>query len=143
MSQDNAFLGRITYYDALPDEGESNPLQGYWDAIELLDDVHLGFGALRGIRKRVRQKAVDTLIAVDMVGGAYSGIFDIALLVAGDADFVPVIEEVKRRGVMAAVAASARSISEYLRRAADRFIEIPDSSDWLRPMNHQGKTWPA
>ena len=52
----NAFLGRITYYDALPDDGEEAGLQKYWDAIELQDDLHLGFGALKGLKKRVRQK---------------------------------------------------------------------------------------
>ena len=132
----NAFLGRITYYDAIPDDGvqTSTDLQPYWRAIELQEDVHLGFGALRGLQKKARQKGVDTLIAVDMLVGAFSGIFDVAILVARDADFVPVVEEVKRRGVMVAVAASSDGLSDDLRRVADRFIEIPKGSQWLEGM---------
>ena len=137
---ENAFLGRITYYDAMPEEATTRnaDVEEYWKAIELLDDVHLGFGALRGLKKRMRQKGVDTLIAVDMLVGAFSALFDIAILVAGDADFVPVVEEVKRRGVMVAVAGSAASVADDLRRAADRYIELHPS--WLAPMQVNGRT---
>ena len=132
----NALLGRVTYYDALPDEdqenGEATDLQAYWRTIELLSDVHLGFGALRGLGRRVRQKGVDTLIAVDMLVGAFSGIFDMAVLVSGDADFIPVVEEVHRRGVMVAVAGVSTSVSPDLRRVADRYIEL--DSQWLTSM---------
>ena len=128
----NALLGRVTYYDGLPDDGEESEHEEYWRAIELLPDVHLGFGALRGLGRRVRQKGVDTLIAVDMLVGAFSGIFDMAVLVSGDADFTPVVEEVRRRGVMVAVAGVSTSVSGDLRRVADRYIEL--DSQWVMPM---------
>ncbi len=130
----NVFLGRITFFDGLPDGDEPGGLQPYWDAIELLDDVHLGFGALKGLKSRVRQKGVDALLAVDMLDGAFSSIYDVAVLVAGDADFVPVVEAVRRRGVMVVVAAARESLAEELRRAADRFIEIEKASKWLKEM---------
>lgn len=135
----NTLLGRITYYDALPDDANQPTvdLQPYWKAIELLDDVHLGFGALRGLQKKLRQKGVDTLLAVDMLVGAFSGVFDIAVLVARDADFVPVVDEVKRRGVMVAVAAPSDGLADDLRRVADRFIDIPQGSQWLEDMRYQ------
>jgi len=133
MSSANALLGRVTYYDGLPDEGGESPHRAYWRAIELLPDVHLGFGALRGLGRRPRQKGVDTLLAVDMLVGAFSGLFDIAVLVSGDADFTPVVEEVGRRGIMVAVAAVSGTLSDDLRRAADRFIEI--DSQWLTSMD--------
>ncbi len=125
----SAMLQRIRYYDAFADSPDSQDpkLQAYWREVELEDDVHLGFGELRGLRRRVRQKGVDTLIAVDMIVGAYGGLFDIALLIAGDADFVPVLEEVKRRGIMVAVASPRARISDELRRCADRFLEVDDS----------------
>ena len=128
----NALLGRVTYYDGLPDDGEESEHEAYWRALELLPDVHLGFGALRGLQRRVRQKGVDTLIAVDMLVGAFSELFDVAVLVAGDADFTPVVEEVRRRGVMVVIAGVDGSVSDDLRRVADRYIEI--DSQWLTPM---------
>ena len=133
-TRNNALLGRVTYYDGLPDDDEKTTLQEYWQAIELLPDVHLGFGALKGLKRPLRQKGVDTLIAVDMLVGAFSGLFDIAVLVAGDADFTPVVEEVRRRGVMVVVAASGASLSDDLRRVADRYVELVSGSGWLKPM---------
>jgi uncharacterized LabA/DUF88 family protein len=137
----NALLGRVTYYDALPDPAsQSNTSLGdYWKAIEVLDDVHLGFGALRGLKRKARQKGVDVQITVDMLVGAFSALFDIAILVAGDADFVPLVEEVKRRGVMVAVAASPKSLSDDLRRVCDRYLQLDQTSNWLQPMLVGGK----
>lgn len=130
----NAFLGRTTFYDALPD-GDADPkLDAYWKAIELQDDMHVGFGALRGLRKKPRQKGVDVQIAVDMLVGAFERAFDIAVLLAGDADFVPVVEEVKRHSVMVVVAAEQASLAEDLRRVADRYIDISmpgEQNVWL------------
>lgn len=141
----NAFMGRVAYYDAVPDDEQNRreDTEAYWRAIEVLPDVHLGFGALRGLKRTMRQKGVDTLMAVDMLVGAFSGLFDIAVIVAGDADFVPVVEELKRRGVMVTVAGFPDSISQDLLRAADRFVEILRNDDWFPPMIEGGKRWPA
>lgn len=49
VSHVNAFLGRTTFYDALPENGTNPDLEEYWRTIETQDDMHLGFGALRGL----------------------------------------------------------------------------------------------
>ena len=98
----------------------------YWRAIELLPDTQIGFGALRG-RPR-RQKRVDGLIAVDMMVGAFTNLFEVAILIAGDSDFVPVVDEVRRRGIMVVVAGVQESLAAELGRAADR-IWIIDPAD--------------
>ena len=90
----------------------------YWRAIKLLPDTQIGFGALRG-RPR-RQKRVDGLIAVDMMVGAFTNLFEVAILIAGDSDFVPVVDEVRRRGIMVVVAGVQESLAAELGRAADR-----------------------
>jgi len=127
-SQMSMALTRVIYYDARPDDDSDvdEQLKEYWDVVELLNDTELGFGSMRGGTKRrpPRQKGVDTLIAVDMLVGAFTKLFSVAVLIAGDADFVPVINEVKRRGVMVVVGANASSIADDLKRAADRFFPI-------------------
>src|SRR5688500_6189105 len=126
-------LTRVVYYDARPDDDAEAPteLREYWSEIELLNDTELGFGSLRGGTKRrpPRQKAVDTLIAVDMLVGAFSRLFQVAILIAGDADFVPLVNEVRRQGIMVAVAASETSMSQDLRRSADRFFPVGPGLD--------------
>lgn len=133
-------LDRLSYYDARPEPNEpiSESLQSYWDAIELLSDCDLGFGSLRGRPRHRRQKGVDTLIAVDMLAGAFDHIFDVAILVAGDADFVPVVQEVKRRGVKVGLIAENGSTSADLRRAVDRcFLLSTINDDHLFPPFHR------
>lgn len=119
-------LGRVIYYDAEPEKPDAL-IQEYWNQVELLDDTQLGFGVVRGRGKKQRQKGVDGLIAVDMLEGAFNGIYDVAILVAGDADFVPVVQAVHRRGVMVLVVAQEKSLAGDLKRAADRVWLIEPS----------------
>jgi uncharacterized LabA/DUF88 family protein len=137
-------LARVLYYDARPDEKDprDSAIEDYWKAIELLPDTEIGFGALRG-RPR-RQKKVDGLIAVDMMVGAFTNLFQVAILVAGDSDFVPVVNEVRRRGVMVVVAGIQESLADELKRAADRVWPIEPSGSTVTefpPLRHEGKVW--
>jgi uncharacterized LabA/DUF88 family protein len=142
-------LTRVTYYDARPSQGgavAANGVDDYWKKIESLDDARLGFGELQGTGRNLRQKAVDTLLAVHMLAGAFTHIYSIAVLVAGDADFVPVVEEVSRQGVMVIVAAEPKSLSKRLRSAADRVVELmphanPKQGGWP-PLQDGTATWP-
>jgi uncharacterized LabA/DUF88 family protein len=144
-ANDSTVLTRVTYYDARPDSDEdvSPDLPDYSSAIELLPSTHLGFDLLRGgtDRRPPRQKGVDTIIAVDLLVGAFTGIFSVAVLVSGDADFVPVVVEARRRGVAVVVAADERMVSRELRRAADRFIPIGESAGRFPTLNANGRTW--
>jgi uncharacterized LabA/DUF88 family protein len=138
-------LGRVLYYDARPDDTSSSvsAIEDYWKAVELLPDTEIGFGALRG-RPR-RQKRVDGLIAVDMMVGAFTNLFQIAILIAGDSDFVPVVNEVRRRGVMVVIAGVRESLADELKRAGDRVWPIdPIGSPGMRefpPLRYEGKVW--
>lgn len=117
---------RVTYYDALPDDGQppNERMELFWEVVEAQPNVQLGFGSLRGLQRKVRQKGVDTLIAVDVLVGAFSGIYDLGILVAGDADFVPVVEEARRRGVAVVVAGWNESMSPELSRPAGRYVTV-------------------
>lgn len=136
------FLDRVIYYDARPDDEVAPLLEGYWKTIELLHDTEIGFGAVRG-RPR-RQKRVDGLIAVDMLEGAFNNLYQVALLVAADADFVPIVQAVRRRGVLVAVVASDVGLSDELLRAADRFRKLnTDVASEFPPLRSapDGKVW--
>lgn len=134
-SRNRVLLTRVTYYDAAPDAAEEAPpgTRAYWDAIEAIPDTALGFGYLRGRKGREpRQKAVDTLVAVDMLVGAFTELFSLAVLVAGDADFVPVVDEVRRRGVHVVLVTSGASSSRELQQAADRVLFFGSGEQELR-----------
>ena len=140
-------LHRVVYYDAIADDASvvSPEHQEYWRQIEILPDTHLGFGSLRGTRTdRPRQKGVDTLMAVDMLVGAFDKLFEVAVLIAGDADFVPVIREVHRRGILVVLAGEEKSTSDDLLRSCDRFVPIgPSVNGWFPRLEVDGRVWSA
>lgn len=45
------------------------------------------------------EKGVDTAIVTDMLGLAWEGAYDIAILVSSDGDFVPAVEHIQRKGL--------------------------------------------
>ena len=64
-----------------------------------------------------------------MLSHAYQGQDDIAVLLAGDADYVPLVEAVKRTGKMVAISFFANyGIHESLKLASDDFFDV---SEWF------------
>ncbi|MEH1797014.1 LabA-like NYN domain-containing protein [Nostoc sp.] len=66
----------------------------------------------------------DVKIAVDIIGEVKKG--DDVILVSGDGDFIPVVEEVQRRGVKVTVVAKKSMLSEQLSQVADEVIYLDD-----------------
>ena len=66
----------------------------------------------------------DVKIAVDIIGEVQKG--DDVILVSGDGDFIPVVEEVQRRGVKVTVVAKKSMLSEQLSQVADEVIYLDD-----------------
>lgn len=117
-------ISRTFIYGAI-DEGnaETQGVEAWLKRNDEEIDTHVRWGRLAGTPgkgRRARQKAVDVQLAVDAVAGAARGVFDVALLLAGDADFVPVVEAVRESGPLVAIYGFQSSLSDHLRRAADR-----------------------
>jgi hypothetical protein len=70
-------------------------------------------------------KGVDITLARDMLSHAYQNHYDVALLVAGDADYVPLVEAVKKTGKMVVVSFYAEhGLNELLKLAADDYFDL-------------------
>ncbi len=134
-TMNSVFTRRMYFYDATdPASGTTGlDVERYWNAIERLHDTEVRFGTIRG--KPRRQKGVDILLAVDMLVGSFNKLFDVAVLVAGDEDFVPLVIEVQRRGVSVVVAAVSRTTSSELIRVADRYIDLSERGCWAFTKN--------
>jgi uncharacterized LabA/DUF88 family protein len=76
--------------------------------------------------KTSRSKGVDISLATDMLMHAVHGHYDAAVLFAGDGDYLPLVNEVKRCGRVVVVAffEGVQGLSEELRLAADAFIPL-------------------
>jgi len=71
-------------------------------------------------------KGVDIALATDLLGHAFRNNFDAAVLIAGDGDYVPMVEEVKRLGkrVYVAFLANDSGLNSRLQLAADEFFSL-------------------
>jgi uncharacterized LabA/DUF88 family protein len=85
---------------------------------ELHWDVHIG--SFDG----KREKCVDIALAVDMLHYAtVQGAFDVAVLISGDADFLPALVRTRQRGKRIAICS--------MRNSASSSFDNSDSSEFL------------
>lgn len=91
--------------------------------VNSLESFHVRPGSVRRGKKR-EQKEVDVLLAVDMVTFGFSGTISKAVLIAGDVDLRPAVEELVRRGVVVHVWYHRNSFAQELPGAADAGYEL-------------------
>jgi uncharacterized LabA/DUF88 family protein len=140
FEKEGYFIIRIYYYDAIYEEQEQyQKLSGITDPkrlqrikadieaqklkhrqIESTDFFTLRTGrlALKG-KGDFEQKGVDGLLAADIVSKGYQDQYDIALLLAGDDDFVDVVKSVKDAGKQVYGFYFTRSTSSRLLNSLD------------------------
>ena len=74
--------------------------------------------------KSGRSKRVDISLATDMLTHAHRKNYDIAVLVSGDGDYVPLVEAVKAEGRRVALWFVDDGLSPDLRAAADHYWDL-------------------
>jgi hypothetical protein len=87
----------------------------------------LGFDPSVFKKRDGRAKAVDIALTTDLLTHAFLDNYDVALLVAGDGDYVRAIEAVKNRGKVVYVAffrGNESGLNPELRLAADTFFDL-------------------
>jgi uncharacterized LabA/DUF88 family protein len=75
-------------------------------------------------KKKGRSKRVDITLSVEMLFHAYQRNYEVAILVAGDEDYVPLVEAVKNVGRRVFVWFFQSGLSPALKRSADYYCDI-------------------
>ncbi len=127
-------LLRIFYYNA-PLDYTANPKaytkqQKFFEKLRATERVKLILSRLQ--KRKIKGtnkfyyviKGDDIHIAVDMVKGAYENVFDIAILVSGDGDFVPAVQVVQEKGKSVENAYFKQSLSWHLKQECDKSIRL-------------------
>jgi uncharacterized LabA/DUF88 family protein len=126
----NAELVRVHYYDAMVDETEvelRREQMSYFDKLQLnVSWCEVKLGRCIKTKDGYRQKGVDILIAIDMLSKAYENHYDIAVLVAGDDDFVDLVRAVKDAGKIVFGAFMEKNVSKRLIKSLDFRICLKD-----------------
>lgn len=136
-------FSKVFYYNCLPGKanGENDDdfqkriqaKEDFYNKLKLLDNYHVFEGVTFGRKSKIRQKAVDIMIAVDMLRHSYRKNMDMATLLTGDLDFKPLLDALVLEGMHSSIYYSKESISKELLYSADSNIRIriKDIYDWI------------
>jgi uncharacterized LabA/DUF88 family protein len=117
----NRRLFRIYYYNVLQDPSQYpesyREQQDFLEALRKTPYLEIRLGSTKkalGI-----EKGIDVMIATDLLYFAWSGFYDVAILISGDADFAYAAQAVKNMGKHVEVAYFENGISKDLLDVAD------------------------
>lgn len=132
-SRGQTTVRRVFYYDAIGEEQseETARQREYLRWIQGLDDTHVVEGKLRRGRSR-EQKGVDISLAVDALRAAYQGVVDVVAILAGDADFAPLVKALRDAGPHVIVVAFESNAAADLVAAADRVVYVSVDQPFFR-----------
>jgi uncharacterized LabA/DUF88 family protein len=126
-------LVRIYYYNAVVGKTEEperfNDQEKFFKSVAAIPYTELRLGHLVYTNQWPSsppfEKGVDVQLATDMITHAFKNNYDVAILVAGDNDFVGAIQAIKDNGKHVEVALFGQeSTSRQLRDVADRIISL-------------------
>lgn len=70
------------------------------------------------------EKGVDVALITKMISFGFKDVYDTAILVSGDSDFIEAVQQIKDLGKRVEISAFNKSIAPGLRKIADKFISI-------------------
>jgi uncharacterized LabA/DUF88 family protein len=125
----NAERLRTYYYDCLPILKKENKIhylskKNFITKLMHLPRFDVKLGELQLIKNTYKQKKIDVLMSLDMARKCFERQIDYAVLVAGDSDFVPAVEEAKSYGAVVYLFADKDSLSEELLNKVDEFYPL-------------------
>lgn len=102
--------------------------QKFFDILRKIPDFHVILCRMRKHKKSNQTffdvKGDDVYLAVDLVSGAYENLYDIAIIVSGDEDFVPAIKKSQKLGKEVVNAYFKPTSSSYLKHVCDRSFDV-------------------
>ena len=127
-------IHRQLWYDGIPDSGPHR----YQRALRTCDGVQLRAGQLIEWGERRTQKAVDTRLVADMVVAACRQQVSDMVLVSGDADMIPGVQEATNHGIRVHLYGFGwDSMSSALRHACDSTTILDPREDFADAMQLQ------
>jgi len=126
----------VFYYTALldksTDEKGFTSHKKFLDNLKKIPNFHIVLCNLRKVMLKDGKvdfaiKGDDVYLATDLIKGAYENLYDVAIIVSGDADFIPAIKLVKKNGKKVINAFFPKSSSYQLRKCCNGSINLKKS----------------
>ena len=123
-------LNDICYYNGVLRRHYYTSVRGDSDAItKNIDELKTAGIEAPYVFKKTKtrgSKRVDISLATDMLSHAARKNYEIAVLVAGDEDYVPLVEAVKNEGRRVVIWFVSDGVSPALKRTADLFADLDE-----------------
>lgn len=131
------------FYDCLPGRRQAESEDEYqkrvvsqqtmFEKLRSIPAWHVYEGTVRGESGRLRQKQIDTMMAVDMLAHSYRKNASEVTLLAGDLDFKPVLDALVQDGMYVVLWYDKKHASRELIESADNRhpLSIQTISQWL------------
>ncbi|MBI2172703.1 MAG: NYN domain-containing protein [Candidatus Aenigmarchaeota archaeon] len=125
----------VYYYNAPLDRGYNFEIyrkqQKFFSELRKIPGFHVVLCDMRKIKKpdgkfEFAVKGDDIYLATDMLSFAYENVYDTAILVSGDGDFVPAIKKVQKLGKKVENAYFSVSRSDFLRSVCDSSVLLDE-----------------
>jgi uncharacterized LabA/DUF88 family protein len=117
-------LFRIYYYNVLQDPAQYpegyREQQEFLDALRHMPYLEVRLGKTKLAQGTVVEKGIDIMLATDMLYLAWTGVYDVAILVSGDGDFAYAVQQLKNLGKHVEVAYFVNNVSRELLEVADQ-----------------------
>lgn len=138
LNQLTAKFTKVFYYDTTPTKKHNQTdedfqklreeKEHYFNKLREFKGYHVYEGISRIRRKRQIQKGVDTMIAIDMLRHTFRKNMHEAALLAGDLDFLPLLDALVMEGMFTTLWYDSASVSSELLNSADakRRLTISD-----------------
>lgn len=128
----NAERLRTYYYDCLPiiksdnekSKTDYNNKREFLTKLMQLPRFDVKLGELQLIRGIYKQKKIDVMMSLDIAKKCFEKQINYAVLIAGDSDFVPSIEEAKNYGSIVYLFADKNSLNKELFNKIDEFYSL-------------------
>ncbi|MEX0932975.1 MAG: NYN domain-containing protein [Candidatus Pacearchaeota archaeon] len=128
------------YYNASLDIGVNKKKyweqQKFFNMLRKLPDFNVVLCRMRKHKKDGKfvfdVKGDDVYLAVDLVSGAYENLYDIAIIVSGDEDFVPAIQKSQKLGKKVINAYFKSTSSNYLKHTCNESLCLDYTIDKIK-----------
>lgn len=112
-------LFRTYYYNVLQDPTQRPEQQEFLENLRKMPYLEVRLGGTKISQGIPVERGIDIMLATDLLHFAWDNLYDVAVLVSGDADFAYALQAAKNMGKHAEVAYFERSISKDLLGVAD------------------------